>query len=276
MLQLLLLILRLGCFFIPVHIDFVTLNDAVVWRKILHPALEVIMFFNFRQNNSHGKFEITEVAGHEIVIEADSVDDANDRASNVIEFDVGCPCCGDRWNRVWDTKDGTELPTAHYGADAFNAFPDTLDPFDFPMLCDTYIVDVYYKDKGLAHKRIVYDILKLRKQAKDRQRDAGNKLWGVCFNTFGVSPVFEAVENTRIGGWWDDSGNRKIEGVGLHIAEAYAFGSFGTTDKKEAQKFVREYKDARKFMQMQVRTYAENAAGSVAAKAYSTLITKDV
>lgn len=223
------------------------------------------MFFNFMQNNSHGSYEVTSAAGHELVIEADSPEQANEKAASIIQFDKGCSCCGDRWTRVW--RGGTPAPTAYYEKDAFDAFPLTLDSLDFPSCTKEYIVDVYYKDG--SHRRVEYNVAALKKQAKAHQRSTGEKLWGVCFNTFGVGPVFEAVRSNRIGGWWDESGNRMIKGNGLHINEGY--GSFGSIDKKEVQKFAREYRAARKFMQAQVRSYAKEA-NSKAASAYAKLV----
>lgn len=82
------------------------------------------MFYEFNQNNSGGGFDFDEKAGitHYVIVEADSADDANDRAERIglyfegCESGMDCPCCGDRWSRVWtwgDREPGTEVPTLY-------------------------------------------------------------------------------------------------------------------------------------------------------------------
>ena len=74
-------------------------------------------FFEYRQNNSGGCFDIDDEAGigPRVWIEATDVNDANRRAQYIgIYFDgvfngVDCPCCGDRWNELWE-GDGEEKP----------------------------------------------------------------------------------------------------------------------------------------------------------------------
>jgi len=74
-------------------------------------------YFTFNQNNSGGEF----IGPRSVIIEADSADEANARAH---EYDVyfdgcstghDCPCCGDRWSRVYD-NDATDKPEI-YGVD---------------------------------------------------------------------------------------------------------------------------------------------------------------
>lgn len=73
-------------------------------------------FFHFNQNNTGGSFEFDKEAGitHHVIIEADSVDEANGRAQEIgIYFDgcesgTDCSCCGDRWSRAWDTDADAE------------------------------------------------------------------------------------------------------------------------------------------------------------------------
>jgi hypothetical protein len=62
-------------------------------------------FYQYRQNNSGGRFDIDEADGItvNVIIEADSAEDADSRAEDIgIYFDGcdggrDCPCCGDRW-----------------------------------------------------------------------------------------------------------------------------------------------------------------------------------
>lgn len=62
------------------------------------------MFFLFIQNNSGGSFDFDadKGIGLNVAFEANSEDEAVERAQNVIYFDgvdkgLDCPCCGDRW-----------------------------------------------------------------------------------------------------------------------------------------------------------------------------------
>lgn len=64
------------------------------------------MFYLFVQNNSGGSFQYDTDAGIgvNVAFEANSEEEAIERAENVIYFDgvyIGrdCPCCGDRWSR---------------------------------------------------------------------------------------------------------------------------------------------------------------------------------
>ncbi len=76
------------------------------------------MFYEFYQNNSDGHFLDDSVNCRNVIIEADSADDANLRAKEIgLYFDgvlngsvVDCICCGDRWYRVYDNDPGTETP----------------------------------------------------------------------------------------------------------------------------------------------------------------------
>lgn len=76
------------------------------------------MFFHFSQNNSGGSFDYDEPAGitHHVVIEADSLEEANQRAEAIgLYWDgVGagkdCECCGDRWSPAWS---GDEVPAVY-------------------------------------------------------------------------------------------------------------------------------------------------------------------
>jgi hypothetical protein len=79
------------------------------------------MFYEFRQNNSGGGFTIDEDRGLSVmvVVEADDLADANDRARRIGLYfngcDTGrdCPCCGDRWYEVWNDRDASEVPAYH-------------------------------------------------------------------------------------------------------------------------------------------------------------------
>lgn len=60
-------------------------------------------FYLFNQNNSGGSFVVDDNLTHRVLIEADTVDEAIERAENLgmywhgVEDGYDCPCCGDRW-----------------------------------------------------------------------------------------------------------------------------------------------------------------------------------
>jgi hypothetical protein len=78
------------------------------------------MFYDFRQNNSGGRFVRSDKLDMFVIVEADTVDEANERAErlgiyfNGCDDDRDCPCCGDRWSEQYGTEEGDEFP-ATYG-----------------------------------------------------------------------------------------------------------------------------------------------------------------
>lgn len=76
-------------------------------------------FYTFSQNNSGGGFNYDEHRGisHFVIIEAESVSEALDKAEDIgLYFDGegDCPCCGYRWSGYLDEDDATDEP-AIYG-----------------------------------------------------------------------------------------------------------------------------------------------------------------
>lgn len=65
------------------------------------------MFYTYDQNNSGGGFVTNPAKGisHFVIVEADSADDANEKAEALglyfdgVEDGYDCECCGDRWHR---------------------------------------------------------------------------------------------------------------------------------------------------------------------------------
>lgn len=82
------------------------------------------MFYTFHQNNSGGSFTYNKGRGitEFVVVEADSEEEANERAREIgIYFDgcesgMDCECCGDRWYPAYD---GHDEPLV-YGEPALN------------------------------------------------------------------------------------------------------------------------------------------------------------
>lgn len=100
------------------------------------------MFYTFIQNNSGGKFEIDKAIKHYVVVEADNADEANTFAQyfgiyfNGVEDGYDCPCCGDRWCRVYEFN-AEKRPTL-YGEEI------TKYVEDWPIEHKEYII--YYKN----------------------------------------------------------------------------------------------------------------------------------
>ena len=75
-------------------------------------------FYHFRQNNSGGSFNRDEQVDENVIIEANSADEANDVAEHIGIYFNGCadgrdcPCCGDRWSPVSE-YDATDVPSIY-------------------------------------------------------------------------------------------------------------------------------------------------------------------
>jgi hypothetical protein len=85
-------------------------------------------FYHFHQNNSGGSFHYDYERGIScnVIVEADSVDDANERGKRLgmyfdgVESGRDCSCCGDRWYPLWNygkEEAGAATPE-HYGEPA--------------------------------------------------------------------------------------------------------------------------------------------------------------
>lgn len=68
-------------------------------------------FYEFDQNNSGGYFEVNDNVCHRLFIEANSFEEAVNKAEslgcywNGVENGFDCPCCGDRWYKNDDIVD---------------------------------------------------------------------------------------------------------------------------------------------------------------------------
>ncbi len=73
------------------------------------------MYYDYRQNNSGGSFDIDDRVTVNVIIEANSAEEADAMAETKgLYFDgcddgPDCSCCGDRWYRAWD-GDGKAVP----------------------------------------------------------------------------------------------------------------------------------------------------------------------
>lgn len=74
-------------------------------------------YFEFRQNNSGGSFDINDAQGigPRVWIEAVNLQNAILRAEGLglywdgVDKGMDCPCCGDRWSHPWDEEGVTEV-----------------------------------------------------------------------------------------------------------------------------------------------------------------------
>ena len=88
------------------------------------------MFYTYRQNNTGGDFIVDPEAGIsvQVIVEADSLDEANTRAETIgLYFDgvrdgMDCGCCGDRWYTPWG--EGNEVPCDQVGRPLVEVKPD--------------------------------------------------------------------------------------------------------------------------------------------------------
>lgn len=69
------------------------------------------MFYTYDQNNSGGYFIENDDVREYLIIEADSVKEANSKMYNITEdYSNFCECCGLRWDILYDDEDGKEEP----------------------------------------------------------------------------------------------------------------------------------------------------------------------
>lgn len=108
------------------------------------------MFCTFEQNNSGGAFVVdaTRGIGHYVVVEANTIEQAVERAESIgLYFDGegDCSCCGSRWYSPWSEDECSEKPLV-YGKDALT--------YNFGIT-NWDIVFVHYADgKVLCNKEL--------------------------------------------------------------------------------------------------------------------------
>ena len=72
------------------------------------------MFYRYDQNNSGGGFTVDEDVTYNVIIEADSADEADRKAEDIgiyfdDDFEYDCECCGTRWSYAWGEGDETPM-----------------------------------------------------------------------------------------------------------------------------------------------------------------------
>lgn len=77
------------------------------------------MFYTFHQNNSGGSWSSDPRVAKNVIVEADSAQQANQRAQQVgiyfngCDMGVDCDCCGDRWSEQWSSDSGDPVPSIY-------------------------------------------------------------------------------------------------------------------------------------------------------------------
>lgn len=91
-------------------------------------------WYEFDQNNSGGYFVVDNEVCHTLYIEAESFDDAVEKAEELgcywdgVDKGMDCPCCGDRWNK-WndDPVDIEKYSTIGYEVSVYDGiYSDTV------------------------------------------------------------------------------------------------------------------------------------------------------
>jgi hypothetical protein len=78
------------------------------------------MFYKYNQNNSGGHFIINDEVTKHVIIEADSAEEANQRAEKIgiyfngVSCGQDCDCCGDRWSSAWSIDGKPECTISTY------------------------------------------------------------------------------------------------------------------------------------------------------------------
>jgi hypothetical protein len=86
-------------------------------------------FFEFKQNNSGGYFDVDDKVCNRVVVEADSLQEAIDIMEPMVENQSGsCPCCGDRWSLSY----ADEVDLAKYKKDGYQVgvYDHHVDPLE--------------------------------------------------------------------------------------------------------------------------------------------------
>lgn len=91
----------------------IKVNELVEQQEIKPIPLK---WFNFRQNNSGGRFIVNEYMAHDVFIQATSAAEAVRRAQviGLDPYEAYCSCCGERWGLdCLGDEDGFAQPTKY-------------------------------------------------------------------------------------------------------------------------------------------------------------------
>lgn len=85
-------------------------------------------YYSYRQNNSGGSFIVDDYVAHNVIVQAESPQQADTIAEskgvyfNGCESGLDCECCGDRWHPTYE-GDATDTPLV-YGKEPKEAIKD--------------------------------------------------------------------------------------------------------------------------------------------------------
>ena len=85
-------------------------------RERARLGLPALRWFHYHQNNTGGSL----VGPENVIVQAVTAEEANERGAGLagLYFDgiskkLDCACCGDRWYRAWESRDGDAFPSAY-------------------------------------------------------------------------------------------------------------------------------------------------------------------
>jgi len=110
-----------------------------------------VSFFYFTQNNSGGYFIIDDFQGEEVVIEAESLEQAKEIFWKLPLNHEACDCCGDRWSDFLpDEKESLIV-----GGEDINNAKDTLFATHFRVHYLNGKIEAYDLSKPIGEKMTV-------------------------------------------------------------------------------------------------------------------------
>lgn len=205
------------------------------------------MFYTYYQNNSGGEFLDDKEVGKYVIIEADTANEANEKAQkcgiyfNGYEENIDCDCCGDRWYKAYDrVRGGTSYPTPTINGYTLEEYRDKLDIYSKEIVN----IHIYYKDN--KHEIFSFNAKEAVSENEERKRKNADKLWGVNINlTWDLSktkPIRFFKSEIDKNKYWDKTRNNSISGIGMNIlgkpGEHPTYVSFGSKSKNEVQDFI--------------------------------------
>ena len=128
------------------------------------------MFYTYTQNNSGGYFITNDNVAEYVIIEANSIDEANNKAEEIgiyfdgCSFGRDCSCCGDRWCSPYDESEKPEI----YGDSIEKRIEDTLNKKIF--FCKNIII--YYS----SGRKVSINFVKKDKSYIDVIKDNGKEI----------------------------------------------------------------------------------------------------
>lgn len=91
-------------------------SELVLAVRDMHKQEKVnkMKFYTYSQNNSGGYFIDNERVCEYLIIEAETVKEANARMEEITaDYREYCECCGERWHECWDEDDGKTYPNIY-------------------------------------------------------------------------------------------------------------------------------------------------------------------